>query len=205
MIVRKAQTIPVECVVRGYLSGAAWQEYEQSGNVSDYTLPSGLKEAEKLPEILFTPTTKAATGHDLPLDWQELEKLVGRDTARELKQKSLLIYQFAHDYALKRGIIIADTKFEFGLASGELIIIDELLTPDSSRFWDEKQYSPGSSPPSFDKQPVRDWLVSYGWNQEPPAPELPGEVIEATSRRYREAFSRLADKKWEDVSGKNLH
>jgi phosphoribosylaminoimidazole-succinocarboxamide synthase len=195
MIVKKVARIPAECVVRGYLAGSAWAEYQQSGTVCGMPLPEGLKESQKLPRPLFTPTTKAETGHDLPLTMGEIEKLVGQAQAEELKEKSLAIYNFAWEYALGKGIIIADTKMEFGLDNNQLILIDELLTPDSSRFWDAQQYRVGQSQPSYDKQPVRDWLVQAGWNKEPPAPMLPPEVIESTTRRYLEAYERLTGKK----------
>jgi len=191
MIVNKAKRIPVECIVRGYLSGSAWAEYKQGGAVYGLPLPQGLRESEQLPEPLFTPTTKAETGHDLPITMDEIKRLIGERTALEMKEKSLAIYSHAREYAQTRGIIIADTKMEFGLVGDMLILIDELLTPDSSRFWDAGQYRVGQDQPSYDKQPVRDWLVASGWNKEPPAPTLPPEVIEATTRRYREAYERL--------------
>jgi phosphoribosylaminoimidazole-succinocarboxamide synthase len=191
MIVKKAKRIPVECVVRGYLSGSAWAEYRERGTIFEQPLPKGLKESQELPQPLFTPTTKAETGHDQPLSMDEMKRLVGETIAQEMKGKSLAIYDYARTYAQARGIIIADTKMEFGLDNGKLILIDELLTPDSSRFWDAEQYRVGQSQPSYDKQPVRDWLVQSGWNKEPPAPMLPPEVIEATTKRYREAYYRL--------------
>jgi phosphoribosylaminoimidazole-succinocarboxamide synthase len=193
MIVKKAKLIPVECVVRGYLSGSAWAEYQKQGTVNGEPLPEGLKESQELPELLFTPTTKAETGHDQPLSTDELKEMVGETMAHELKEKSLAIYSYAREYA--RDIIIADTKMEFGLDGDSLILIDELLTPDSSRFWDTRLYKVGQSQPSYDKQPVRDWLAGSGWNKEPPAPILPPEVIEATARRYRHAYERLTGKK----------
>jgi len=194
MIVRKARRIDIECVVRGYLSGAAWAEYKERSAVSDIPLPRGLRESEKLPEPIFNPTTKAASGHDKPLAIEEMKRLVGEGRTQELLEKSMIIYRYAHDYALERGIIIADTKMEFGLVDDEVILIDELLTPDSSRFWDASQYEVGRPQPSFDKQPVRDWLVASGWNKEPPAPMLPPDVIEQTTQRYREAYRRLTGK-----------
>ena len=193
MIVKKAKLIPVECVVRGYLSGSAWAEYQKQGTVNGEPLPEGLKKSQELPELLFTPTTKAETGHDQPLSTDELKEMVGGTMAHELKEKSLAIYSYAREYA--RDIIIADTKMEFGLDGDSLILIDELLTPDSSRFWDTKLYKVGQSQPSYDKQPVRDWLAGSGGNKEPPAPILPPEVIEATTRRYRHAYERLTGKK----------
>ena len=191
MIVNKAKRIPVECVVRGYLSGSAWAEYQKLGTIFGEPLPKGLKESQELPQPLFTPTTKAETGHDQPLSMDEIKRLAGEAIAEEMKEKSLAIYNYARSYARARGIIIADTKMEFGLDDDKLILIDELLTPDSSRLWDAKLYRIGQSQPSYDKQPVRDWLVQSGWNKEPPAPTLPPEVIEATTRRYREAYYRL--------------
>ena len=195
MITLKAERVPVECVVRGYISGSAWAEYKQACTISGMPTPKGLQESQELPEPIFTPTTKAETGHDEPLNKKEMENLVGKATASELEEKSLAIYKYARDYARGRGIIIADTKFEFGFVDGKLILIDELLTPDSSRFWDTAQYTVGRAQPSLDKQPVRDWLVASGWNKEPPAPMLPPEVIKATTRRYVEAYQRLTGKK----------
>jgi phosphoribosylaminoimidazole-succinocarboxamide synthase len=195
MVVKKAERIPVECVVRGYLSGSAWAEYQKSGTVSGLPLPKGLQESQELPQPLFTPTTKAETGHDEPLTAEEIKKLVGEKVASEITAKSLQIYAFARDYARTRGIIIADTKFEFGISEGRIILIDELLTPDSSRFWEASRYKVGQSQPSYDKQPVRDWLVQSGWNKEPPVPMLPPDVIEATSQRYVHAYERLSGKK----------
>jgi len=195
MVVKKVKRLPVECVVRGYLSGSAWEEYEQSGTISGLRAAKGLKQSQELPQPLFTPTTKAEEGHDLPISMEEVGKLVGETIAEEIKQKSMAIYSYAQGYALARGIIIADTKFEFGLDDKKLIIIDEMLTPDSSRIWETKLYKVGESQPSYDKQPVRDWLANSGWNKEPPAPMLPPEVIEATSRRYQRAYERLTGKK----------
>jgi phosphoribosylaminoimidazole-succinocarboxamide synthase len=194
MITIKAERVPVECVVRGYISGSAWAEYKKTGTISGMPAPKNLGESQELPQAIFTPTTKAEAGHDEPLSKKELENLVGKTTAAELEEKSLAVYQYARDYARSRDVIIADTKFEFGFADGRLILIDELLTPDSSRFWDASQYTVGRSQPSFDKQPVRDWLIASGWNKEPPAPKLPPDVIEATTRRYREAYQRLTGK-----------
>jgi phosphoribosylaminoimidazole-succinocarboxamide synthase len=191
MIVNKLKRIPVECVVRGYLSGSAWAEYQKRGTISGEPLPKGLKESQELPQPLFTPTTKAETGHDQPLSMDEMKRLVGEAIAEGMKERSLAIYSYAWNYARARGIIIADTKMEFGLDDDKLILIDELLTPDSSRFWDAELYRVGQSQPSYDKQPVRDWLVQSGWDKEPPAPMLPPEVIEATTKRYREAYYRL--------------
>jgi phosphoribosylaminoimidazole-succinocarboxamide synthase len=195
MVVKKVKRLPVECVARGYLSGSAWEEYQQSGTIFGLKLARGLKQSQELPQPLFTPTTKAEAGHDLPLSMEEVGKLVGKAIAKEMEQKTLAIYGYAKGYALARGIIIADTKFEFGLDIDRLIIIDEMLTPDSSRIWETELYNVGQSQPSYDKQPVRDWLADSGWNKEPPAPMLPPEVIEATSRRYRQAYEMLTGKK----------
>ncbi|MGB6872564.1 MAG: phosphoribosylaminoimidazolesuccinocarboxamide synthase [Dehalococcoidia bacterium] len=191
MLVAKAERIPVECVVRGYLSGSAWAEYKETGKVGHIHLPSGMKESQELPQPIFTPTTKSDTEHDRPLTNQDIKDLGIENLFEELEQKSLLIYCYARDYARTRGIIIADTKLEFGFINGQSALIDELLTPDSSRFWDASQYKVGYSQPSFDKQFVRDWLSGSGWNKEPPAPMLPPEVIEGTSKRYREVYSKL--------------
>jgi len=195
MVVKKVKRIPVECVVRGYISGSAWAEYKQYGTVSGNPMPKGLKESQELPQPLFTPTTKAETGHDQPLSMDEMGELVSKGIAEEIKQKSLAIYSYARGYAVSKGIIIADTKFEFGLDGERLILIDELLTPDSSRIWDVNLYQVGQSQESYDKQPVRDWLTASGWNKEPPAPMLPPDVIEATSKRYEQAYERLTGRK----------
>lgn len=191
MLVRKARRVDVECIARGYLAGSAWAEYRETGRVLDQRLPAGLEESEELPEPLFTPTTKAETGHDLPLSNRQLIDLVGVQTATVLRIRTLAVYRYAAQLARQRGIIIADTKLEFGWLGDELIVIDELLTPDSSRFWPLDGYQPGRPQPSFDKQYVRDWLVQSRWNREPPAPELPPEVVERTAEKYREAFRRL--------------
>ncbi len=195
MVVKKAKRLPIECVVRGYLAGSAWAEYQQSGTVCGLAVKKGLQESEELPAPLFTPTTKAEAGHDEPITLDEMKKMVGAGVTEEIKDKSIEIYSFARKYARERSIIIADTKFEFGLDGGKLILIDELLTPDSSRIWDVKLYRVGQSQPSYDKQPVRDWLVQSGWNKQPPAPMLPPDVIEATSQRYVKAYERLTRKK----------
>jgi phosphoribosylaminoimidazole-succinocarboxamide synthase len=191
MIVAKAERVPVECVVRGYISGSAWAEYKETGKVGNISLPHGMKESQELPQPIFTPTTKSETEHDRPLTNQDINDLGIGDIFEELQQKSLLVYSYARDYARRRGIIIADTKFEFGFIDGQLALIDELLTPDSSRFWEISQYEVGHSQPSFDKQPVRDWLSASGWDKAPPAPMLPPEVIERTSKRYREVYRKL--------------
>ena len=195
MVVKKVKRLPVECVARGYISGSAWEEYQQHGTISGLPAAKGLKQSQELPQTLFTPTTKAEEGHDLPISMDEVSKLVGKALADEMKQRTLGIYDYAKGYALARGIIIADTKFEFGLEGDKLIVIDEMLTPDSSRIWETELYKVGQSQPSYDKQPVRDWLSESGWNKEPPAPMLPPEVIEATSRRYQRAYERLTGKR----------
>jgi phosphoribosylaminoimidazole-succinocarboxamide synthase len=198
MVVKKLERLPIECVARGYLAGSAWSEYKDTGKLLwAGNLPKGLRESEALPEPLFTPTTKAETGHDMPITLDSVKKLVGDAIGEQICEKTLAIYKFAHKKALAKGIIIADTKLEFGLDNGKLVLIDELLTPDSSRFWDVKLYKVGQSQPSYDKQPVRDWLTKSGWNKEPPAPMLPDEVIESTSRIYRTAYERLTGKKLE--------
>jgi phosphoribosylaminoimidazole-succinocarboxamide synthase len=191
MLVAKAERIPVECIVRGYLSGSAWAEYRQSGEFGNVRLPSGMKESQEFPRPIFTPTTKSDTGHDRLLVDGDVEELGIKDIYEELAAKSLAIYSFARDYARDRGIIIADTKFEFGFVGGRLALIDELLTPDSSRFWEVDRYEVGRSQPSFDKQPVRDWLVGSGWDEGSPAPVLPPDVIEGTAKRYREVYRKL--------------
>ena len=195
MIVKKVKRLPVECVVRGYLSGSVWAEYQHQGTIYGEPQAKGLMESQELPDPLFTPTTKEEPGHDRPLGPNELNDMLGKVLAEEVKEKSLAIYCYAQEYAQARGIIIADTKMEFGLDGDKLILIDELLTPDSSRFWNAQLYQVGQPQLSYDKQPVRDWLVASGWNKEPPAPMLPPEVIEATTRRYREAYERLTSKK----------
>ncbi len=195
MVVKKVKRIMVECVVRGYLSGSAWEEYHQKGTISGLKAARGLKESQELPHPLFTPTTKAEEGHDLPMSRKDMAKMMGESRADELEEKSLAIYNYARGYAIARGIIIADTKFEFGLDGEKLIIIDELLTPDSSRIWEVDLYKVGQSQPSFDKQPVRDWLSRSGWDKTPPAPMLPDDVIEATARRYQRAYQRLTGSK----------
>ncbi len=195
MMVKKVDRIDIECVVRGYLSGSAWAEYQQHGTVSGIALPEGLPESQELPQPLFTPTTKAESGHDQPITMDEMKQLVGEARTEELKEKSLAIESYAREYAKARGIIIADTKMEFGLDGNRVILIDELLTPDSSRFWNARQYKVGQSQPSYDKQPVRDWLVQSGWNKEPPAPMLPPEVIASTTQRYEQAYERLTGRK----------
>jgi phosphoribosylaminoimidazole-succinocarboxamide synthase len=191
MLVRKAKRIDLECVVRGYLAGSAWKEYRESGSVCGIALPRDLRMSERLEEPIFTPSTKADSGHDRNITIEEAEVIAGRDTARELRRLSLAIYAKAREYAAAHGIIIADTKFEFGWIDGELALIDEVLTPDSSRFWLSDEYAPGITPPSLDKQFVRDYLDSIGWDHNPPAPPLSGEIVRKTSERYRLALERL--------------
>jgi phosphoribosylaminoimidazole-succinocarboxamide synthase len=194
MIVKKAQPLAIECVVRGYLAGSGWKEYKQSQTVCGIKLPLGLKESSELPEPIFTPATKAETGHDENISFEQAAKIVGADIAERARAASLKIYNHARDYARKRGIIIADTKFEFGLLNGNLILIDEVLTPDSSRFWPADQYQAGKSQPSFDKQFVRDYLETLDWNKTPPAPPLPEDVVAKTQAKYLDAYQRLTGK-----------
>ena len=192
MLVKKAKPLPVECIVRGYLSGSGWKDYSQGKPVSGIALPAGLRESSRLPETLFTPSTKAADGeHDLPIGRREMENLLGAELTEQVIRVSLAIYERAVAIADRAGIIIADSKMEFGLLDGELILIDELLTPDSSRFWPKDNYEAGRPQKSFDKQFLRDYLLSIGWNQKPPAPELPAEIIAKTGEKYREALNRL--------------
>jgi phosphoribosylaminoimidazole-succinocarboxamide synthase len=191
MIVRKTQPLAVECVVRGYLAGSGWKEYQQTGSTSGVRLPEGLQLASRLPAPIFAPSTKSDAGHDQNIDWERCCQSVGRDVAERARDLSLKIYEAGREHAAKCGIIVADTKFEFGLLGDELVLIDECLTPDSSRFWPADQYVVGKSPPSFDKQFVRDYLETLDWNKTPPGPKLPSEVIEKTAAKYREAFERL--------------
>ncbi|HHY84665.1 MAG TPA: phosphoribosylaminoimidazolesuccinocarboxamide synthase [Verrucomicrobia bacterium] len=191
MIVKKAKPLAIECIVRGYLSGSGWKEYQKSQSVCGIPLPDGLKESAELPEPLFTPSTKAQSGHDENISFEQAEAIVGKDIARQARDLSLKIYNAGRDYARQRGIIIADTKFEFGISDGQLILIDEVLTPDSSRFWPADQYEPGRSQPSFDKQFVRDYLETLDWNKTPPGPILPPDVVAKTSAKYLEAYERL--------------
>jgi len=191
MLVRRTEPVPIECVVRGYLSGSGWKDYQATGAVCGIRLPAGLRESDRLPEPIFTPSTKATTGHDENISFEETITRVGRPLAEKLRDTSLEIYRRAAAYALERGIIIADTKFEFGLIGHELLWIDEALTPDSSRFWPGDQYAPGKAQPSFDKQYVRDYLERIGWNKKPPAPALPADVVLGTSNKYREAYQRI--------------
>jgi len=195
MIVRKAQPLAIECVVRGYLAGSGWKEYMQSQTVCGIPLPAGLAESGELPEPIFTPATKAETGHDLNIPFAEAARLVGAELAAQVRDLSLRLYTEARAYARERGIIIADTKFEFGLWDGRLILIDEVLTPDSSRFWPADQYAPGRSQPSFDKQFVRDYLETLQWNKTAPGPRLPAEVVQRTQAKYLEAYERLTGRR----------
>ena len=191
MVVKKADRIDIECIVRGYITGSAWGEYRRQGTVSGKEMPAGLVEGDRFPEPLFTPTTKAEEGHDENMTDAEVVEMVGAEMAQKLEDVSKAVYLHAHDYARERGIVLADTKMEFGTLNGELILIDELLTPDSSRFWDAEGYAPGKSQPSYDKQFVRDWLTAQGWDQEPPAPDLPDDVVQQTALLYRQAYQRL--------------
>ncbi|MGB1368366.1 MAG: phosphoribosylaminoimidazolesuccinocarboxamide synthase [Acidimicrobiales bacterium] len=197
MLVKKVEMLPIECIVRGYITGSAWKEYKANGTMHGTLLPTNLQESEKLPEPVFTPSTKAEDGlHDENISFTQAADIVGLEIAELAKQKSLELYSQGAEYALERGIIIADTKFEMGFVDGELVIADEVLTPDSSRFWAKDEWKPGTTPPSFDKQPVRDFLDGLDWDKSPPPPELPNEVITASSKRYREGY--------EKISGKNL-
>jgi len=196
MLVRRAQRVDAECVVRGYLAGSGWSEYQRTGLVCGHPLPDGLREADRLPEPIFTPSTKAEIGHDENITRDQLADLVGPGLARELEDRSIALYVEGARRAEEVGLILADTKFEFGFIDGELALIDEVLTPDSSRFWDGARYAPGSSPQSFDKQFVRDFVAASGWNKEPPAPTLPDDVIAGTRDRYVAAYERLTGRPW---------
>ena len=191
MIVRKAERIDFECVVRGYLAGSAWAEYREHGTVAGEPLPAGLVESQKLATPIFTPATKADTGHDENITFKKFVTELGSDRAHEIRDASLALFNFADEAALKRGLILADTKFEFGLIDKRLILIDEVLTPDSSRYWDRNRWQPGTTPPSFDKQFVRDWLTASGWNKQPPAPELPPDVVDRTRELYLAAYRQV--------------
>jgi len=198
VLVRKTNVVPIECVVRGYLSGSAWKEYQETGRVADVEMPTGLQESDRLPGPIFTPATKAEHGdHDENISFQEMCKRVGADIAQQLRRRSFEIYQRGAAHAQEQGIIVADTKFEFGQVDGELILIDEVLTPDSSRFWPEDQYQPGGSQPSFDKQFVRDWLTESGWDKNSTPPELPADVVSGTRDKYIEACERLTGSEFE--------
>ena len=191
MVVRKAERIDIECVARGYITGSAWAEYKSHGTVNGQAIPPGMVEGDRFETPIFTPAMKAESGHDENISVQRMTEIVGEDLTAQLSEITLDVYMYAHDYALKKGIVIADTKMEFGFIDGHLSLIDELLTPDCSRFWDADGYVPGKSQPNYDKQFVRDWLNSQGWNHEPPAPELPADVVEKTHQRYVEAFHKL--------------
>ena len=195
MYTKKCKVVPIECIVRGYLSGSGWIEYQKSGTVCGQKLPSGLRDSGKLPEPIFTPSTKAETGHDENVSFEQAAETVGRQLAETLREKSLDLFRKGAEYALAKGIVIADTKFEFGLLDDALILIDEVLTPDSSRFWSVEKYQPGKGQPSLDKQFVRDWLIQSGWDKNSPPPELPADVVENTRRKYIDAFEILTEKK----------
>ncbi|MDQ1437003.1 MAG: phosphoribosylaminoimidazole-succinocarboxamide synthase [Acidimicrobiaceae bacterium] len=201
MLVHKAEMLSIECIVRGYLSGSAWKEYKSSGTMHGTPLPAGLRESDKLPEPVFTPSTKADTGHDENITFEAACGLVGTDVAKRARDLSLAAYDRGAGWAAERGIIIADTKFELGFINGELSLCDEVLTPDSSRFWAADTWSPGSTPPSFDKQPIRDWLESTGWDKNPPPPPLPDEVVTSSADRYAEAYERVTGKRLADWFG----
>lgn len=193
MLCRKTDVVPVECVVRGYLVGSGWKEYQQSGKVCGIPLPTGLQQAQQLDELIFTPATKAETGHDENIAFEQMVQIVGRDVAEELRRRSIDIYRRGAEFARERGIIIADTKFEWGMVDDEIILIDEVLTPDSSRFWPADRYAVGSNPPSYDKQFVRDWLEGTDWDKNSPPPELPPDIVSKTREKYIEAYERLTD------------
>lgn len=194
MIVKKAEMFPVECVARGYLSGSGWKEYKETGKVCGISLPAGLQDSSRLPHPIFTPATKEQSGHDINISFEDTAKILGAETAAKLRDLTLSIYQSAADHALKQGIIIADTKFEFGISGGKIILCDEVLTPDSSRFWPMDDYAPGRAQKSLDKQYVRDYLEKIRWNKQPPTPELPAEIVEGTSQKYREIYRRITGK-----------
>jgi len=198
MVVRRAEVVPVECVVRGYLYGSSWAEYQRGGGPTTEHLPPGLTMADRLPEPIFTPATKATSGHDENLTESDARRILGDDLYDELRARSLQIYRQAADYAAERGVILADTKFAFGFVGDELLLIDEVLTPDSSRYWPADEWRPGNPVPSFDKQYVRDWLDSTGWDRKPPPPDLPTEVVEGTRRRYVEAYERITGRSFDD-------
>jgi phosphoribosylaminoimidazole-succinocarboxamide synthase len=191
MIVKKATPLPVECVVRGYLAGSGWKEYVAKGTICGQSVPAGYRQSEALPDTMFTPSSKAETGHDENITWDECRRVLGDAVAEQVRDLSIRLYEAGRDYAEMKGIIVADTKFEFGLLEGRVVLIDEVLTPDSSRFWPADRYHPGSNPPSFDKQFLRDYLDMLDWKKTPPAPNLPVEVVQQTARKYREAYERL--------------
>jgi len=198
MLVKKSKALPVECIVRGYLSGSGWKEYQNSQSICGLKLPAGLEESSKLPEVIFTPSTKAEEGHDINVSPDFVEKQLGKDVTRQIKSLSAVVYKKAADYGWEKGIIIADTKFEFGINEGKVILIDEVLTPDSSRFWPRDGYAPGRAQSSFDKQFVRDYLETLTWDKTPPAPQLPEEIIRKTTQKYLEAFEKLTGKEFKD-------
>ena len=201
MLVRKAQMLPIECIVRGYLAGSGWKEYQQSGTLHGMALPDGLRQADRLPEPLFTPSTKATEGHDVNIGFDEAAELVGKDMAIAVRDLCVEAYRRAHAAGERQGIIVADTKFELGLIDGELAICDEVLTPDSSRFWPQDQWQPGTNPPSFDKQPLRDWLEASGWDKTPPPPALPPDIVSETSARYVTGYERICGRRLADWYG----
>jgi phosphoribosylaminoimidazole-succinocarboxamide synthase len=196
MLVKKAKVFPIECIVRGYISGSAWKSYQKDSSVCGIKLPSGMQESEKFDDPLFTPSTKAETGHDLNISYNKMKEIIGIDDAERIKEISLKIYNEGADYARKKGIIIADTKFEFGKIDDTIILVDEVLTPDSSRFWPADQYEPGKSQPSFDKQYVRDYLTSTGWDKNSTPPHLPNEVVSETQKKYQDAYEKITDMKF---------
>lgn len=196
MLVKKAKVFPTECIVRGYISGSAWNSYKKDGTVCGIKLPKGMKESEKFPEPLFTPSTKADSGHDINISFEQMKKLIGEEDAEKIKEISLKMYNIGSEYARKKGIIIADTKFEFGKIGDKIIVVDEVLTPDSSRFWPADQYEPGKSQPSFDKQYVRDYLSSTGWDKNSDPPHLPDNIIKETTNKYIEAYERVTGQKF---------
>ena len=198
MLVHKAEMFPIECVARGYLSGSGWKEYQASETVCGIKLPSGLVESDKLPEPIFTPATKAETGHDENISFEQAAEIVGEGLTQKLKELTLSLYELGASLARERGVILADTKFEFGMIDGEIALCDEVMTPDSSRFWPADEYEPGGPQPSFDKQFVRDWLDESGWNHEPPPPDLPADVVGQTAARYREAYEKVSGASFDD-------
>ena len=201
MLVRKAEMLPIECIVRGYLSGSAWKEYQQAGTMHGQPLPAGLQQSSRLPEPVFTPSTKADSGHDENITYEKAVDLVGAEVAEAARRISIEAYSRAAETALAQGIVIADTKFELGFIDGQLAICDEVLTPDSSRFWEASEVREGETPPSFDKQPVRDWLEQSGWDKKPPAPDLPDDVVAATRQRYVNAYERITGRKFSEWPG----
>ena len=201
MLCRRAEMLPIECIVRGYLTGSAWKEYRASGTMHGQTLPEGLLESSKLPEPVFTPSTKAAEGHDENISFEAAVELIGPELAERARSVSIELYTRGAEWAAERGILIADTKFELGLIDGELVLADEVLTPDSSRFWPAADWQPGSTPPSFDKQPVRDFLDGLDWDKQPPPPPLPAEVVDTTSARYIDAYERITGRAFTDWHG----